>query len=93
MNLTKQKLNHQPQKPTTFKKTHSSKGREVEFTAEQMEQHLLEIIILNMKQVFEVRDVNEIPDPVVENEPVFKVASQEQISEIVANKKKQYKMR
>ena len=28
-----------------FKKTHSSKGHKVEFTAEQMEQHLLEIII------------------------------------------------
>ena len=61
-----------------FQKTHSSKGRKVEFTAEQMEQHLLEIIMLNMKQVFEIRDVNEIPDPVVENEPVFKVVSQEQ---------------
>ena len=70
-----------------FKKTHSSKGRKVEFTAEQMEQHLLEIIMLNMKQVFEIRDVNEIPDPVVENEPVFKVVSQEQRIEIVAKQK------
>ena len=41
-----------------FKKTHSSKGHKVEFTAEQMEQHLLEIIMLNMKQVFEIRYVN-----------------------------------
>ena len=70
-----------------FQKTHSSKGRKVEFTAEQMEQHLLEIIMLNMKQVFEIRDVNEIPDPVVENEPVFKVVSQEQRIEIVAKQK------
>ena len=59
----------------------------MEFTAEQMEQHLLEIIMLNMKQVFEIRYVNEIPDPVVENEPVFKVVSQEQRIEIVAKQK------
>ena len=59
----------------------------MEFTAEQMEQHLLEIIMLNMKEVFEIRDVNEIPDPVVENEPVFKVVSQEQRTEIVAKQK------
>ena len=59
----------------------------MEFTAEQMEQHLLEIIMLNMKQVFEIRDVNEIPDLVVESEPVFKVVSQEQRIEIVAKQK------
>ena len=59
----------------------------MEFTAEQMEQHLLEIIMLNMKEVFEIRDVNEIPDPVVENEPVFKVVSREQRIEIVAKQK------
>ena len=70
-----------------FQKTYSSKGHKVEFTAEQMEQHLLEIIMLNMKQVFEIRDVNEIPDPVVENEPVYKVASQEQRIEIVPKQK------
>ena len=40
-----------------------------------------------MKQVFEIRDVNEIPDPVVENEPVFKVVHQEQRIEIVAKQK------
>ena len=54
-----------------FQKSHSSKGHKVEFTAEQMDQHLLEIIMLNMKQVFEIRDVNEISDPVVDNEPVL----------------------
>ena len=66
-------LNSLAPEPYYFQKTHSFRGRETEFNSTELTEHLLQIILLNLKKCKEKIDL----DAVVEEEdvePVFKIA-------------------